>query len=313
MDGDRRFVFQKGPLFTNLVLADEINRASPKTQSALLEAMQEHQVTSMGEAHALPEPFYVLATQNPIDLEGTYPLPEAQLDRFLFKLNLEPGGADVLQRIVEERLLGEPVRVEPQLEAGGWTTLMRHTRRVYLPPVVANYIARLVHATRKGASTAAEAIHIGAGPRAGIGLAAAGRAPRPPARTRQRRLRRHPRLRPPRPPTPRQTRIHRQTRRPHRRRHLPSPPRRNPRHHRHPPPHRLPHPINAGVPPSTAQEDRSVRTPQPEVSYAFRRTAQEDRSRSTNPTSCSGSGSIIRICKDTIRDYTKFLSSAGFC
>ena len=84
IDGRREFVFQPGPLFTNIVLADEINRASPKTQSALLEAMQERRVTVLGQTHDLPKPFFVLATQNPIELEGTYPLPEAQLDRFLF-------------------------------------------------------------------------------------------------------------------------------------------------------------------------------------------------------------------------------------
>jgi MoxR-like ATPase len=85
-NGRREFVFQPGPLFTNIVLADEINRASPKTQSALLEAMQERRVTVLGETHSLPKPFFVLATQNPIELEGTYPLPEAQLDRFLFNI-----------------------------------------------------------------------------------------------------------------------------------------------------------------------------------------------------------------------------------
>ena len=83
-DGRKSFVFQEGPVFANIMLADEINRASPKTQSALLEAMQERKVTVMGQSHSLPEPFFVLATQNPIELEGTYPLPEAQLDRFLF-------------------------------------------------------------------------------------------------------------------------------------------------------------------------------------------------------------------------------------
>ncbi|MCH7688650.1 MAG: AAA family ATPase, partial [Planctomycetes bacterium] len=87
--GHRKLVFHSGPIFANLVLADEINRATPKTQSALLEAMQEHQVTIMGEPHPLPAPFFVLATQNPIELEGTYPLPEAQLDRFTFKINVE--------------------------------------------------------------------------------------------------------------------------------------------------------------------------------------------------------------------------------
>ena len=88
VEGRREFVFQPGPLFTNFVLADEINRASPKTQSALLEAMQERRVTVLGHPHELPNPFFVLATQNPIELEGTYPLPEAQLDRFLFKLDV---------------------------------------------------------------------------------------------------------------------------------------------------------------------------------------------------------------------------------
>ncbi len=102
----RRFVFQRGPLFANLVLADEINRASPKTQSALLEAMQERRVTVMGESHELREPFFVLATQNPIELEGTYPLPEAQLDRFLFKLDVRGPGPETLEKIVLQRELG---------------------------------------------------------------------------------------------------------------------------------------------------------------------------------------------------------------
>jgi MoxR-like ATPase len=106
----RRFVFQPGPLFASLVLADEINRASPKTQSALLEAMQERRVTVMGESHSLPEPFFVLATQNPIELEGTYPLPEAQLDRFLFKLDVRSTDAATLEKIVLHRELG----VEPE-------------------------------------------------------------------------------------------------------------------------------------------------------------------------------------------------------
>ncbi len=107
VEGRREFVFQPGPLFANLVLADEINRASPKTQSALLEAMQERQVTVLGKTHPLPDPFFVMATQNPIELEGTYPLPEAQLDRFLFKLEVRRGDAAVLQRIVENRELGQ--------------------------------------------------------------------------------------------------------------------------------------------------------------------------------------------------------------
>ena len=111
-NGRREFVFQPGPLFTNLCLADEINRASPKTQSALLEAMQERRVTVLGETHALPQPFFVLATQNPIELEGTYPLPEAQLDRFLFKIDVQRNDAATLERIVNHRELG----VEPELK-----------------------------------------------------------------------------------------------------------------------------------------------------------------------------------------------------
>lgn len=175
-DGERKFIFQKGPLFCQLVLADEINRASPKTQSALLEAMQEHKVTSMGERHALPEPFFVLATQNPIELEGTYPLPEAQLDRFLFKLNIQAGGPEVLQRIVENRQLGEEAKGKQILQPNELLSIMEMTRRIYLPEVVANYIARLVHGSHKGQSEAANAIKYGASPRAAIGLAAAGRA-----------------------------------------------------------------------------------------------------------------------------------------
>jgi MoxR-like ATPase len=172
VDGKRTFVFQKGPLFGNLVLADEINRASPKTQSALLEAMQEHRVTSMGERHPLPEPFFVLATQNPIELEGTYPLPEAQLDRFLFKLNITHGGTDVLQRIVENRQLGEEAEVTKVMEKGELLSLMQISRRIYLPEVVANFIARIVSATHENE----QQVKYGASPRAAIGLAAAGKA-----------------------------------------------------------------------------------------------------------------------------------------
>ena len=175
-DGERTFVFQKGPLFGNLVLADEINRASPKTQAALLEAMQESQVTSMGERHELPNPFFVLATQNPIELEGTYPLPEAQLDRFLFKLHVQPGGAEVLQHIVEHRYLGEEAQVDQILQEGELTAIMERSKRIYLPEVVANLIARIVSGTQPGASEASRHVKYGASPRAAIGMAAASRA-----------------------------------------------------------------------------------------------------------------------------------------
>lgn len=175
-NGTRTFVFQQGPIFANLVLADEINRASPKTQSALLEAMQERHVTSMGERHQLPDPFFVLATQNPIELEGTYPLPEAQLDRFLFKLNIKASGADVLERIVLHRRLGAEIEIPSVMDKAAWLDLTRLAQRIYLPDVVANYIARLVHASHPGQSEAAGHVKYGASPRAAIGLAAAVRA-----------------------------------------------------------------------------------------------------------------------------------------
>jgi MoxR-like ATPase len=176
IDGKRQFVFQAGPLFANFVLADEINRASPKTQSALLEAMQERRVTVMGSAHPLPDPFFVLATQNPIELEGTYPLPEAQLDRFLFKLEIGRNDVSVLERIIKHREIGiEPV-VPAVLTREELLALSALARRIYLPDVVTNYIARLVDATHEGRSTAAAGIKFGASPRAALGLAAAARS-----------------------------------------------------------------------------------------------------------------------------------------
>ena len=104
--GHRRFEYHPGPVFTNLLLADEINRATPKTQAALLEAMQERHVTVAGQTRPLPRPFLVLATQNPIELEGTYPLPEAQLDRFMFKVTVDPPSADVLEEILRRTTTG---------------------------------------------------------------------------------------------------------------------------------------------------------------------------------------------------------------
>lgn len=175
-EGRRVFVFQPGPLFASLVLADEINRASPKTQSALLEAMQEGHVTVLGETHALPRPFHVLATQNPIELEGTYPLPEAQLDRFLFKLEVGRGSAGTLEKIVLHRELGALPEVRRVLTTEEWLGHITLARRLYLPPVVANYIARLVEATHPGTSKASEGVRFGASPRAALSLAAAAKA-----------------------------------------------------------------------------------------------------------------------------------------
>ncbi len=171
----RRFVFQPGPVFANLVLADEINRASPKTQSALLEAMQERRVTVMGESHLLPEPFFVLATQNPIELEGTYPLPEAQLDRFLFKLEVRATDAGTLEKIVLNREIGvEPV-VDTVMSRESFTALLQLTRAIYMPQPVANFIARLVQATQPGEPHAGGVKH-GASPRAALALAAGAKA-----------------------------------------------------------------------------------------------------------------------------------------
>ncbi|MEX2581169.1 MAG: MoxR family ATPase [Verrucomicrobiales bacterium] len=175
-ESGRRFVFQKGPLFANLVLADEINRASPKTQSALLEAMQERRVTVLGDSHELPSPFVVLATQNPIELEGTYPLPEAQLDRFLFKIVVHSNTVETLERIVRDRELGVEPEVEKILSAEELEAMTDTVRKIYLPDVVANYIARLVDGTHRGNSDAAESIKFGASPRAALGLASAAKA-----------------------------------------------------------------------------------------------------------------------------------------
>lgn len=175
VDGTRRFVFQPGPVFANLVLADEINRASPKTQSALLEAMQERRVTVMGESHMLPAPFFVLATQNPIELEGTYPLPEAQLDRFLFKLDVRANDAATLEKIVLHREIGIEPEVNLVMDAAMLNDLLDLTRSVFMPQPVANFIARLVKGTHPSEAFAG-GVKYGASPRAALALAAASKA-----------------------------------------------------------------------------------------------------------------------------------------
>jgi MoxR-like ATPase len=149
-EGRRHFHFQRGPVFTQLLLADEINRATPKTQSALLEAMEEKRVTVARTAHALQEPFMVLATQNPIEMEGTYPLPEAQLDRFLLKLNAAYPDAGELSQIVD-RTTGWPMpSVEPVLSAGDVLALRELVRSVVLAAHVKDYAIRIVLATHAG-------------------------------------------------------------------------------------------------------------------------------------------------------------------
>lgn len=177
--GQRELVFQPGPVFTNILLADEINRASPKTQSALLETMQEHSVTLLGHTRPLPQPFFVLASQNPIEMEGTYPLPEAQLDRFLFRLHFDQARVDVLDQIISERRRGELPAPQWQMERSDLDVLFQTMDRMYLPRPVAQYIARLVAATHPGAAEASEPVNryiaYGASPRAAIGIAEAAR------------------------------------------------------------------------------------------------------------------------------------------
>ena len=178
--GVREMVFQPGPVFTNILLADEINRASPKTQSALLEAMQEGSVTLLGQTHALPRPFFVLASQNPIELEGTYPLPEAQLDRFLFKLSVGDVSVDVLDEIISTRRRGEPPVPDRPLSTSDLEHLYSVMERIYLPRQVCRYIARLVAATHPRSAEATEEVNsyvtYGASPRAAIAMAEAARA-----------------------------------------------------------------------------------------------------------------------------------------
>jgi MoxR-like ATPase len=178
-DGRKDFTFHPGPVFTNLLLADEINRASPKTQAALLEAMQERRVTTFGETRELPDPFFVLATQNPIELEGTYPLPEAQLDRFMFKVEISGVERTVLEEILLTRVHGEPPALEPVLAAQDLGALFATVDAVHLPRAVASYIARLVAASHPSSAESPEAVRTfvkyGSSPRGAIAIGAASR------------------------------------------------------------------------------------------------------------------------------------------
>ncbi len=178
-DGRKEFVFHPGPVFTSVLLADEINRASPKTQAALLEAMQEHRVTTFGETRRLPEPFFVLATQNPIELEGTYPLPEAQLDRFMFKVDIAGVERSVLEEILMTRVHGEPPPLEAVLDANDLNDLFALVDAIFLPRAVANFIARIVASSHPSSAEAPESVRTfvkhGASPRAAIAIGAAAR------------------------------------------------------------------------------------------------------------------------------------------
>ena len=178
--GKREMVFEPGPVFTNILLADEINRASPKTQSAMLETMQERSVTLRGVTRDLPDPFFVLASQNPIEMEGTYPLPEAQLDRFLFRVKFDSVDAGVLQDIITDRRQGELPKPTWQADGQDLTYLYAVMERIFLPKPVAGYIARLVAATHPGHAEAPESVNhyvqYGASPRAAIAMGEAARA-----------------------------------------------------------------------------------------------------------------------------------------
>jgi MoxR-like ATPase len=173
------FSTELGPVFANLLLADEINRASAKVQSALLEVMQEHQVTIGKESFAVPEPFLVLATQNPIESDGTYLLPEAQLDRFMFKVLVDYPSYDE-ELVVVQRVTGPVIELNTLLGPTDLLELQRLVDQVYVDPRVVAYAATLVHATRQPAahnlSQLAPVIQFGASPRASINLVAGARA-----------------------------------------------------------------------------------------------------------------------------------------
>ena len=167
-DGRKTLGFQPGPIFTNLLLADEINRATPKTQSALLEAMQEKQVTVAHTSHLLDEPFFVMATQNPLEMEGTYPLPEAQLDRFLFKLRVPYPGRDDLHEILDRTTQGEATPVRPVVNGEQILEMRGVVRSVPIAPHVQEHVVQLTLATHPENpenTLAAKYIRYGSSPR----------------------------------------------------------------------------------------------------------------------------------------------------
>lgn len=179
-DGRRRFEFVKGPVFTQLLLADEINRTPPKTQSALLEAMEEQQVSADGKVYPLPEPFFVLATQNPIEQEGTYQLPEAQQDRFMFSLRIDYPDFDSELRVMCETTGSAQQKPEKAITAAELIAFQNAIRCIPVPESVAKFAVRLVRASRPGAPEKLEFVEKyvkwGAGPRACQYLALAGKA-----------------------------------------------------------------------------------------------------------------------------------------
>ncbi|MCI0683767.1 MAG: MoxR family ATPase [Gemmataceae bacterium] len=178
--GRREFRFVKGPIFANILLADEINRTPPKTQAALLQAMQERQVSAGQETYNLPDPFFVIATQNPIEQEGTYPLPEAQLDRFMFNIKVDYPSYDEEKRILDLATRDEPAEITKILSGRAILNMQKLIRSVPVGDFVKDYVTRLVRATRPRDGTAPEfvkkMVDWGAGPRAGIFLIQGGRA-----------------------------------------------------------------------------------------------------------------------------------------
>ena len=180
--GGRAFQFMQGPIFAQIVLADEINRATPKTQSALLEAMQEKQVTAGGAVRKLEEPFFVMATQNPLEQEGTYPLPEAQLDRFFYKLLVQYSGRDELKVILDRTTTGHKVDIQPVIDGPRIIAHQQLIRRVVIAPHVQDYAIRCTLATHPSGIFAIpmtnQFLRVGASPRAAqaITLAAKVRA-----------------------------------------------------------------------------------------------------------------------------------------
>jgi MoxR-like ATPase len=180
LDQNRKFVFVKGPVFANIILADEINRTPPKTQAALLEAMQERAVTITGKQYALPEPYFVLATQNPIEQEGTYPLPEAQLDRFMFAIRLEYPSLEEEVRVVKTTTDDRKISVQSLFTAGEILEVQHLIRRIPVPDNVVRYAVGLSQRTRPGQPGAPELVNQyldwGAGPRASQNLVLAAKA-----------------------------------------------------------------------------------------------------------------------------------------
>ena len=177
---ENEFIFRAGPVFANIIIADEINRTTPRTQSALLECMEEGQTTIDGETFVLPKPFFIIATQNPIESQGTFPLPEAQVDRFMLKVVISYPELSEEKRIIRQNITGEKIEVKPILKPEEIVEARKVVRQVYLDEKIEQYIVDIVFATRfpekYGMGELKDMISFGASPRASINLALAARA-----------------------------------------------------------------------------------------------------------------------------------------